>query len=266
MIYSAHTLEGYAIQASDGEIGKVEDLLFDDEKWTIRYIVVNTGGWLTGRLGLVSPIAVQTIDWESKLIKVNITRQQVEESPDISTDQPVSRQIENDYARYYGYPSYWGGAGLWGMSMYPLLQPSAALMAQQGQESPDDPSSGQDSHLRSAKTVIGYHIQALDEAIGHVEDFLVDAETWTIRYMVVDTKNWLPGKKVLVSPEWIAAIDWTTALVHVDLFHDSIKNAPPFEPDKGVTREDERTLHGHYQRQGYWEKQPEQEVKKEVQA
>lgn len=150
----------------------------------------------------------------SELLAFLLTRQQVKDSPDIATDQPISRQQEAEYFRYYGYPVYWSGHGLWGVSMYPTYPgyPGAAALPPgyvvPPTETPQAEAERGDPHLRSTREVIGYHIQALDGEIGHVEDFIVDDANWAIRYMVVDTRNWWPGKKVLVSPQWIKAVSW----------------------------------------------------------
>jgi len=247
MLRAITILQGFAIQATDGEIGKVDQFYFDDETWAIRYLVVSTGSWLSGRRLLISPIAVTETNWTGKKLNVALTKKQVEGSPDINTDKPVSRQHEADTLGYYGYPFYWGGAFLWGSVSYPAgIRKSVAF----------EPSSSKtekqlmDSHLRSTSEVIGYYVHAVDGEIGHVEDFLVDEETWAIRYVEVDTRNWWSGKKVLVSPQWIQRVSWTESKVYVDLLQETIKNGPEYvEP---VTRDYEGKLHEHYSREAYW--------------
>jgi hypothetical protein len=204
MLRNITQLKGLTIRAKDGEIGTLDQFYFDDESWAIRYLVVNTGGWLSGRFVLVSPIAIRQADWQSKRLDVALTKKQIEDSPPIDTQKPVSRQHEALYMGYYGYPYYWGAPNLWGLASYPggmvvereAVTEAEALQARAGKESAD-------SHLRSTDEVTGYHIEAEDGAIGHVKDFLVDDETWAIRYLEVDTQNWWPGKKVLVSPQWL---------------------------------------------------------------
>lgn len=107
MLRSVNDLEGYAIEASDGKVGKVIEFYFDDEKWTVRYLVADTGGWLTGRKVLISPSALGDIDWDSRQLHVDMPKKRVENSPDIDTDKPVSRQHERAYYDYYSYPYYW---------------------------------------------------------------------------------------------------------------------------------------------------------------
>src|ERR1039458_279431 len=197
MLTNATHLKGLAIRATDGELGTVEQFYFDDETWAIRYLIVETGGWLGGRRVLISPFSVIQTDWEARQLDVALTKQQVENSPEIDMHQPVSRQHEAAYLGYYGYPCYWGGPYLWGPAFYPagLKSPTNAFAeataARARQESTD-------SHLRSSEAVTGYNIEAADGEIGHVDGFVVDDEAWAIRYIEVATRNWWPGKKVLV--------------------------------------------------------------------
>jgi hypothetical protein len=247
-------MRGFTIRATDGEIGSVDDFLFDDEQWTIRYLVANTGSWLTGRLVLISPIAFRSIDWDAEAFDVALTRRQVEDGPSILEDQPVSRQKEEEYFRYYGYPYYWGGPGLWGMGAYPgtIFTPAPPLPERAAERQAGAQPQG-DQHLRSAREVKGYAIQARDGEIGHVEDFIADDETWAIRYIVVDTRNWWPGKKVLVAPQWISEVSWAESRVRVDLSRETIKQGPEYEPSQLLNREYEEKLHGALGRPGYWE-------------
>jgi hypothetical protein len=198
MLRNTTQLKGFAVRATDGELGTVDQLYFDDETWAIRYLTVETS-WLGGRRVLISPISVIQADWQAKRLDVALTKTQVENSPNIDTDKPVSRQHEIAYSGYYGYPYYWGGPFLWGPATYPggvMTAPRDPIAERIQKESTD-------SHLRSTKAVTGYHIEAADGEIGHVDGFIVDDEAWAIRYIEVATKNWWPGKKVLVSPAWI---------------------------------------------------------------
>lgn len=244
MLRSAKHLRGYKIAATDGEIGGLHELLFDDQTWTVRYLVADTGGWLAGRMVLLSPVALAEGDWEGKKLHVQLNKQQVEDSPDISTDQPVSRHYELEYYRYYGWPYYWGRAGLWGQGMYPV----DLATVDEIQEEASPPDDHVDPHMRSTNEVTQYNIQARDGEIGHVSDFLVDDQTWSIRYMLVDTRNWLPGKHVLVAPEWIEEVNWEDARVRVDLVREAIKNAPEYNPSTQIDSGYEDRLREHYGR------------------
>ncbi len=235
---SAKAIRGLSIHATDGEIGKVDDLLFDDEKWVVRYLVVDTGSWLTGRKVLISPIAFRGIDWERGAVAVKLTRAEVEQSPDVSTDQPVSRQQELRLFEYYGYQPYWSGYGMWGMGMYPAaLAPVlgatglAAREASSSEERADDEAAEKkpDPHLRSVREVIGYHIGALDGALGHVEDFVIDDTTFELLALVVDTRNFWPSKSVLITPKQVTNVRWPERRVEVNLTRARVRAEPPFD-------------------------------------
>jgi hypothetical protein len=239
MLRSIEELYGYTIHATDGEIGKVREFYFDDEFWTIRYLVLDTGGWLSGRQVLIAPAAFGQPDWGSHTFPLRLTKQEVEDSPPISADQPVSQQLQLDLHGYYGWPHYWAGTGI-GMPF--VVTPPRPYE----EDNPGDP------HLRSSREVIGYHIQAADDEIGHVEDFIVQDNGWVIRYMVVDTHNWLPGKKVLVATDWIEAVNWAERQVHVGLRRENIEEGPEFEPGMPVSRTYEQRLYDYYGRPVYW--------------
>jgi sporulation protein YlmC with PRC-barrel domain len=218
-------LHGDQLMARDGEIGSVQDVYFDDEQWAVRYLVVDTGGWLPGRRVLISPASVAPRQSGGDAIRVELTKEQVERAPDLGQDPPISRMLEEAHARHYGYPFYWTGPYLWGPQAIPAATPPAETregralreMAEQR---------ARESHLRSSAEVIGYRIRAADGEIGHVEDFVVDNENWAIADMVVDTRNWLPGKKVLVPPSAISDIDWHAGEVSVRLTREELKQAP----------------------------------------
>ena len=255
MLRSMKALDGCTIGATDGDVGTVTDGYFDDLSFTVRYLVVDTGGWLSGRKVLLSPIAVRAVDWEFRRVTAALTRAQVEQSPNIDTDKPVSRQHETAYHGYYGYPPYWVGDYLWGAYPYPYFGSgpglSAAELARERRWS-WEAKEREDPHLRSVRAVTGYHIQATDGDIGHVEDFLVDDQSWAIRYMLVDTTNWWAGKKVLVAPAWIGRVDWAESQVHVTVTRAQIQTSPEYDPTRAVERAYETQLHDHYGQPRYW--------------
>src|SRR5919201_4611235 len=191
MLHRTKQLVGDRIEATDGEIGKVDQLYFDDEHWGMRYLVVNTGNWLRGRKVLISPASIDRSRSTEAAIRVNLSRKQVEQSPDVDTEKPVSRQYEEIYAKYYGFPLYWAPAEA-------AAAPAAARAAETDRKLQAAERKTTESHLRSSDEVIGYSIQAPDGVIGHVEDLLVDDETWSVAHLVVDTRDWLPGKEVRV--------------------------------------------------------------------
>jgi len=245
MLLKANALKGFKLDCLDGVIGSVSEFYFDDQHWTIRYLVADTGGWLNGRLVLISPYALVGAVKEDEAIAVNLTQQQIQDSPSWDSDKPVSRQFEADYHGYYGWPMYWGGPLMWGAYPYLVRDPEQW-------SAPDEPEHSWDPHLRSTDAVTRHHIQATDGEIGHVADFIIDDETWAIRYLVVDTRNWWPGKKVLVSPQWIERVSWSEMKVFVKLSREAIKASPEYTDDALVTRDYESGLFRHYGSDGYW--------------
>jgi hypothetical protein len=210
-------IRALTIGASDGGIGTVDDVYFDDASWTVRYVVVDTGRWLPGRHVLLSPAVLRGFDGPGRQIKTHLRRSEVEASPSVDTARPVSRQHEIALQRHYGY----------------------------------------DPHLRSARAVSGYGIRAVDGELGHVEDFLVDEQDWTIRYLIVDPRSWWPGAHVLVGTDWIRDVSWDARVVEVDVTRAAVRGAPRYEPAHGFGRDDEARLYARHARPGYWERRPE---------
>ncbi|CAN5840946.1 PRC-barrel domain-containing protein [soil metagenome] len=234
-------LRGYEIRATDGLIGKVDEVYFDDERWVVRYIVVDTGTWLSSRRVLVSPIAFGEPDWASRTIPTRLTKERIEQSPSIDLDKPVSRQQEAHFNSYYGWPTYWGSFGLWGrwsapvaMAMPPHPDPDAAA------------AKDEDHHLRSSREVTTYHLHATDGEVGHVTDFVVDDVTWAVRYLAVATSNWWFGKHVLIAPALIESVRWDEGLVDLRVTRDVIKGSPPWNPDDPSWSDYEQRLLAYY--------------------
>jgi hypothetical protein len=290
VLQSIKKLDRCKVEAADGEVGHVDDIYFDDEKWVVRYLVIDTGGWLVGRSVLISPYAVERVDVDSRIVATNLTRAQIEGSPDIDTAKPISRQHEAEYHRYYGYPEYWPYTTYWAWGGMPSVTPpdtetlageeeyearevaeaaEVATAAQQdrlrdsqGASRSESQSTRQDSgggegdsetHLRSGRELVGDRIRASDDFVGYVEDILFDEDSWAIRYLIVHTREWLPGRRVLVAPGWVRDISWMDEVLHVDLTRSAIEKSPEFDPKQLPSREYERSLHRHYSRRGYWE-------------
>ena len=245
MLSTAKTLKGYKLDSLDGEIGNVKEFYFDDLHWTVRYLVANAGTWLIGRQVLISPYALGAINNAERNISIDLSKEQIKDSPSLDTDKPVSRQFEQDYYGYYGWPMYWYGSNTWGS--YPYVERN------RGKWGPSTPGGkAWNHHLRSTREVSSYRLQALDGDLGHVADFIIDDETWAIRYLIIDTGTWWPGKKVLVSPQWIQRVSWGETTVFVDLTRQAIKGSPEYTEESLVTRDYEMGLHGYYNRKGYW--------------
>lgn len=197
MLRNMQELKSYAIGAVDGEVGKVSDIFFDEESWVVRYLVVDTGSWLTSRKVLISPYAVQRADWDDKRLPVSLTREQVKNCPDIDTSPQV----------------------------------------------------------RSCQSATGARTEASDGDIGHVHSMLIDEETWAIRYLVLDTSNWLKGHKVLVPPKWVNKVNWANSRISINLTRETIQNSPRYESSEDLNRSHELELYSHYGRPTYWERE-----------
>ena len=241
MLRETKMLEGCLVRAENGPAGRVVGVLFDDETWGVRYLVVDTGGRLPGERVLMLPGFVEGVNEAMPAnVEVGLTREQVWESPPVGADRPVSARQEADYYAYLATAPYWGSA----VPVFPLYVDS-----QVGREEEGDP------HLRSAKEVRGYAVRSGDRSIGHVEDLVYDDRHWEIRYLIVDTRDWLPGKKVPVSVDWASGVSPFDGRVEVDLTAEEIRSAPGWEPGTVIDRRYETELHVHYGRTPYWVRQ-----------
>jgi uncharacterized protein YrrD len=229
-------LQGDRVVARDGAIGAVDDVYFDDERWIVRYLGVDTGPWLAGRKVLISPACVLPSHESKAELRIALTREQVERSPAVGRDAPISRSLEAAHARYFGYPYYWSGPYLWGTAGMPVAtewsEPASVRAARA-----NDPEAAQgaaaerraaESHVRSVRDVVGYHLHATDGDLGRVEDFIVDDETWAIADLLVDPRGWLPGKKLLVAPGAVADVDWVSREVKIRLIRDELERTPAY--------------------------------------
>ncbi len=255
MLWDASALHGYSLDASDGRLGTVSDLLFSDDSWRVRWLVVDTGNWLSERKVLLHPSALEQPEPALRQFPVNLTKRQVEDSPDIATDQPVSRQMESHLTDYYGWNPYWGDP-YFGMDVTATRFATPSSLAslagsRSSQPGAADTQPDGDPHLRSSRAVNGYHIHASDGAIGHVRDLLVDDISWDIRYIVVETRNWWPGENVLISPRAVRDLDWVGKIMTLDVTRQQIKDSPRYDPTKTVDRAYDEQLQAYYGWPGY---------------
>jgi sporulation protein YlmC with PRC-barrel domain len=223
-------LKGSAVVASDGRVGPVADAYFDEERWAVRYLVVDTREWWPDGKALISPASVPRPHGGS-VLRMSLTREQVKNAPDAGEDPSVSRLLEAAHAHYYGYPYYWNGPYLWGESPTPLAaanvahrpaQPARAAVAAARLAH----GRAQTPRVRSVAEVIGYEVDARDGAIGIVEDFVVDPVTWAIMDLVINACEWRPGAKVLIPPGCIADVDWEQQRLSVFRRRDDLRQAP----------------------------------------
>lgn len=247
MLWKASAIEGYSIAATDGPIGTITDFLFDDTSWQIRWVVVDTGKWLSSRRVLLPPSAMGHVNATGREFSVRLTMQQVKDSPDIDTQRPVSRQMEASVYDYYGWYPYWTSSFYIGSFGYAGEGPMAPRDSDAAKKTANAlGNKNDDLHLRSVAAVTGYHFHATDGEVGHAEDFLVEDGDWSIHYLVVDTKNWWPGKRVLVSPRSVREIDWSSQHVSLGVDRQTVRNSPTYDPSSGVDRGYEQRFHRYY--------------------
>ncbi len=256
-------INSYAIRTVDGFIGRVRDFYFDDEVWTVRYLVIDTSDGLPNRRVLVSPIFIVQSDWSGRVLSVSMTREQIKNSPDADVRKNLPRLDEIDYLENDGHSPYWG-------SRKPQVEVTTPLAKTAGERYAGPDAGGLQSqevdadrayvphgepHLRSCAAVTGYHIQASDGEIGHVKELLVDEETWSIRYLVVETSHWWNGHQVLVSPDWIEHVSWHSQTVSVNLTRKVLQDAPSYDATMALDREQEADIHEYYFAQGIKQKE-----------
>ena len=256
MLRSVYSIFGHHLHATDGTIGKVNDFYFDDHKWIARYLVADTGTWLPGRRVLIAPQALGMPNWEANEMPVALTIEQIENSPLVSEKKPLVREHEEELHNYFGWQPYWALEMPQSSELAEARARSAEQQLSHEQTESARPAATavqqRDANLRSAREVMSYRVEASDGQIGHVEDFIIDCEQWMIRYMIVDTRNWFPGKKVLIAPQWIDKINWPEQIVNIDLTRDQIKNSPEYDPHAPINREYEEHLFDFYGRPTYW--------------
>ncbi|MDR7152126.1 uncharacterized protein YrrD [Hydrogenophaga palleronii] len=235
MLHKFTQWRGASVTASDGEVGTIEDVYFDDEHLHVRYLVVDTGNWLNSRRVLVSPYAMRMAESTDTQIPVDLTRSQVEDSPPVETEQPVSRLYEMAYADHYRYPYYWSGPLAWGATAHPVAPDMGAVemspaaggapigLSEASQQALD---AAHRSHLHSCQEIIGYQAEALDGSAGRIDDILINDDGWCVEHFVVDTRRWLPGGQVTVPAEDMLSINWGAREVHLDADKQTVRHSP----------------------------------------
>lgn len=257
MLANTQELKGFEVVNEDEEVGKIEDYYFDKDYWVTRYIVVDTGNWLIERDVLISPESIENIDYGEGKIYLNISTDKIENSPPVLKDEPLLRTQEKDLADYFNWPYYWSAAetgkpGVSGLSPNNLIR-EITIQENMDQQNPNINKEEVEAGLRSINEMINYNIHAVDGEIGHIEKFILDDDNWLVRYLVVDKRDFLPGKKVVLAPEWITNIDWVREEVKYNLKKEEIKNAPEYDPEIPVSEVYEKKLYEHYDKEKYWE-------------
>ncbi|HET9241284.1 MAG TPA: hypothetical protein VFO10_28725 [Oligoflexus sp.] len=260
MLYRASALIKIGVQAVDRGAGIIKDLYFDDRAWKIRYCVVDTGSWLSGRQVLISPEALTALDAEAGAFQSKLTEEQIKNSPGADTEKTVSRQYEEYLSSYYGWSPYWSTPqavssfpGIYTYPPYPAgISRTLDLLSSATPKSPSEegqsyPGQAEESHLRSFLEVKSYGLRALDGDLGHVEDLLIDAADWSVTHVIVDTRTWWPGGEVVVDRGMIQAINWEDRVMMVAMVRDEVKEAPPYSRDLSLSESFQTKVSQYYQ-------------------
>lgn len=247
MLHLLKDIKGLSLQSAGQQVGHVTDILFDDLAFTVRYLVIKTGGWLSGREVLIAPAAISGVHPEGAMLETTLSKEQIENSPPLVVNPPVARQYEELLHDYYSWTPYWGAAMVpsFGLFEAPPSSPRAEWVSlSEAARSQLERLNKGDPHLQSANDVEGYNLHASDGDVGEVKDFLVDIKDWQIRYLVVETGHWFASRKVVVARTWIRNIDWAAEDIGVALTRADIEHTPPYDPQAfGATYESDLTIY-----------------------
>jgi hypothetical protein len=235
MSSTARQLCGFAVRARDGGGGRVHDLYFDDQDWSVRFVVVGVGRWPFDRRVLISPPELREPDEGEEVLPVALSRAQLGECPEAHVQRTVSAMRRKERSAHREGLPVW----LWRPPFGACPVPPFALLPMDDEGGEGDwggtrlrvDGDERDVHLRSVSEVIGYHIQAKDGEIGHVEDFVLCDEDWLIKYLLVDTRNWWGGRKVVVEPQWVEEFKCGESKVYLKLARGGVEGIPEYDPD-----------------------------------
>ena len=264
MLFAVSGLIGCPVQASDGEVGAVKDFLFDDKTWKIRWMAVDAS-----RLAARPPPGVHSsvsdcsagaaakahatddeLSGETLALTVNLTKAQIAAGPHAHEHDPVTRDMEALLYDYYAWDPYWGASHFGGAALPNAESQIVDDAARREADAEIPPLDGAD-HLHSVAEFKGYYVHAVDGDIGHVENLLADDANWEIRYLVIATRNWWPGKVVQLSPYAVKDIDWFGEHVNMNVSRDQVRSAPAWDPLAMADEVSEDQLHRHFGWPGY---------------
>lgn len=221
MLRSMRELFGYSVAATDGPIGKVDDFLFDEHTRDIRYLVVDTGGWLNRRPVLVAPVAFGHARWPARDFPVRITREQVRGSPPLVLDAPLPRQGEAELHAHYEWVPYWLAHGH-GVPTGHAAETTAPLCR--------------------ARRLVDFHIAGTDDEAGHLVDFILDDADWTVRFLVAETEGWWAPRTLMVDMAAFRGVDPVAERVSLTLTARAVYESPPYDPS-GIAGRDHEILY-----------------------
>jgi hypothetical protein len=261
MLFAVAGLVGCPVEGKDGRVGVVKDFLFDARNWKLRWMSVDTGRWLPGRQILIHPSAIAPLNvgmperrmlpmmspGQTLTLSVDLTKQQIEASPDAREDEPCTKQLETRLYDHYGIDPYWGDTYFRAAEVDPVWEPPIFDIAAPRTDADKEALPADlDPHLMSAAEVKGYHVQATDGDIGRVEHLLADDANWDIRYLVIATRNWLPGKHVRIAPFAVTEIDWREREVKLNVTREKVQSAPSWDPAEMADQVSEDEFHRHF--------------------
>lgn len=224
MKISVKGITGFGIGATDGKIGTVKEIYFEDHTWTVRYLIVKTGNFLKEKLILISTQALLDADWDNELFSTNLSTDQIINSPDIDTDKPVYRQQEVKLYEHFPWDIYWA------MGIIPMEDSVEIAISEKQKEI----GANANPHLRSSDKVTGYTLHAIDGELGHIDDLIIETESWKITYVVLKTGSWFSGQKILIPTEWIIEINWLSSTFVMEATVEKVQQCEPFDADGGV--------------------------------
>jgi hypothetical protein len=234
MMYGVRELLGYDLLGTDGQIGNLHEFYFSDEDWDILYLVAGRGRLLPGRKVLISPLVVHRPHKSSRIVELDISQEQIRAGSAATNQHALCHHMQIQLSRYYGWADYAGR----------VVMAEAELNEKSGSVRP---------LLRAiGEEVLGSSVQAVDGKIGHVEDCIVDDETWIIRYLVVRSTDPSRDANILLSPQWIDTPDWQVPRFHVGFTLEAIRNSPEYDPCTPLTRDCEEKLYSFFGRLKYW--------------
>ncbi|GAB3060809.1 PRC-barrel domain-containing protein [Virgibacillus ainsalahensis] len=226
MLYFTSDLKTYNIDASDGEVGKIKDLYFDDKEWSIRYAVIDTRKWLPGRKVLLSPSSFVNLNEAKENLEVEYDKEKVRNSPAIPEGQSLSYEAENSLIGYYGWSRYWMSNAMWGAGENPITSSFYQGDSMEKQIQRDIPQSSTEMayNLRSEDETMGFKVHANNGKIGIVVDMVYDDEYWNIKYIVVQSnESYVNEKYFIFTRKKIESVDWFGEDIYISEPLESIK-------------------------------------------
>jgi len=198
----ARNLYGTSVDASDGRLGNIIDFLFDDQRWHVGHLVLNAGRWLRRRRVTLPYDTIVMKDWSDRHVFIEgLTRQQIRISPATETRVPISLHESLAEVTIMDWDTY-------------LVN---TTFTDHPWQISDDP------HIHNTRDVVGYHVQGSDGPIGYVSDFVINDESWSVSDLVVNMRNWLPGRQILIPTAHIEEVRGANRSMRISLSRKSIR-------------------------------------------